>query len=104
MVHVVTMENFESVVDENPFVILDFWSEGCQPCKTFAPAFEMMAEHHPQVYFGKVNAHEAADLAQAFLVRSVPTIMAFKSGDLVFEQAGLLLPEQFEALILQLQK
>jgi len=97
------MENFESIVDGHPLVILDFWAAWCKPCQTFSPIFEMMAGLHPEIFFGKVNTEEAVELAQAFQVRSIPTIMAFKNGDLVFEQAGLLPPEHFEALIHKLK-
>jgi thiol-disulfide isomerase/thioredoxin len=67
----VTMETFESVVDSNPIVILDFWAAWCKPCQIFAPVFDEMAEAHPDVYFGKVNTEVATDLAEAFQVRSI---------------------------------
>jgi thioredoxin len=102
-VHEVTMENFEDTVDQHPVVILDFWAAWCQPCKVFAPAFKMMAELHPDVFFGSVNTEVATELAQAFQVRSIPTLMAFKNGDLVFEQPGVLQLEQFDQLVHQLK-
>ena len=101
--HEVTFESFESVVDQHPIVILDFWADWCQPCKVFAPIFEALAETYPEIYFGKVNTEMATELAAAFQVRSVPTIMAFKNGDLVFEQAGIPAPENFEKLISHLK-
>ncbi len=99
MTHDVTMENFESVVDSNALVILDFWAAWCGPCKIFAPVFEKAAELHPEVFFGKVNTEKATELAAAFAVRSIPTLMAFQRGDLVFEQPGMLPLPQFESLI-----
>ena len=93
------MANFETVVDSNPIVILDFWAEWCQPCRIFAPAFEEAASRHPDVYFGKVNTEVATDLTEAFQVRSIPTIMAFLKGDLVFEQPGAIPPAMLDDLI-----
>jgi thioredoxin len=99
----VTMSNFDEVMEQNPLVILDFWAHWCQPCKIFAPAFKMMADLHPDVFFGSVDTEVATDLAQAFQIRSIPTLMAFKQGDIVFEQAGLLPADHFEKLLQHLK-
>jgi thioredoxin len=95
----VTMENFDDVMEQNPLVVLDFWAEWCQPCKVFGPIFEQLAELNPDVFFGKVNTELSLDLAQAFQVRSIPTLMAFKDGDLVFEKSGLIPPRDIEAML-----
>lgn len=100
----VTMELFEEVVDQNSIVLLYFWAAWCQPCKVFAPIYEELSSLNPDIYFGKVDTENATELAQAFQVRSVPTIMAFLKGELVFEQPGLIPAESFAQLVSKLRE
>lgn len=100
----VKFSNFEEIVDGNEIVLLDFWAAWCGPCKIFSPIYEQAAAAFPEVYFGKVDTESEVELAQAFQVRSIPTLMAFKKAELVFEQSGIIPPPQLHALLVKLRE
>src|SRR5687768_14235844 len=85
----VTEETFEETV-QSGIVVLDFWAAWCGPCRGFAPVFEAAAARHPDVVFGKIDTEAERNLATAFEIRSIPTVMAFRDGVLLFVQAGSL--------------
>ncbi len=95
--------NFEEVVLGDGLVVVDFWAPWCGPCRSFAPVFEAASEAHPDVVFGKVNTEEQPDLARAFEIRSIPTLMVFRERVLVFAQPGALAAPVLEDLIGQVQ-
>jgi thioredoxin 1 len=92
-------DNFEQIVLGNDLVIVDFWASWCGPCKSFAPVYEAASERHPDVVFGKVNTDEEQDLAGAFEIRSIPTLMIFREKILVFTQPGALPAPTLEDLL-----
>jgi thioredoxin len=96
-----THENFEKTVNENPMVIVDFWAPWCGPCRGFAPVYEKASEKHTDVVFAKVNTDEQQELAGAFNIRSIPTLMVFRDKVILFQQAGALPGQALEQVITQ---
>jgi thioredoxin len=96
-----TKENFEKTVSENPMVIVDFWAPWCGHCRGFAPVFEKDSEEHQDVVFAKINTDEQHELAGAFGIRSIPTLMVFRDKVILFQQAGALPGNALQQVISQ---
>jgi thioredoxin len=96
-----TKENFEKVITGSPMVIVDFWAPWCGPCRGFAPIYDKAAEAHQDVVFGKVNTDAEQELAGAFSIRSIPTLMVFRDKVVLFQQAGALPASALEQVISQ---
>ena len=95
----ITQDNFESTINDNEIILLDFWSDWCGPCKQFAPVFEQAAEANPDIVFGKIDTEAQQQLAGLFAISSIPTLVAFRQGIVVFAQPGALAAPQLEQVI-----
>jgi thioredoxin 1 len=98
-----TKDTFNDTLEGNDIVLVDWWASWCGPCRTFAPVFEAAAEQHPDIVFGKVDTEAEAELSAAARIASIPTIMAFREGVLVFRQSGALPPAAVDELVTKLR-
>ncbi len=97
-----TKSNFDETV-KSGIVLVDFWAPWCAPCRAFGPVFEKSSEANPDVVFAKVNTEDQPGLGSAFGVQAIPTLMAFRDGILLYQQAGALPGTALQRLIEQIK-
>jgi len=94
-----TTATFDETVAKDGIVLVDFWAEWCGPCKRFAPIYDAVSDEKPEITFAKVDTEAHQELSQKYSITAIPTLMAFRDGVMVFNQAGALPPAQFNQLI-----
>jgi thioredoxin 1 len=94
-----TKDNFDEVINNNNFVIIDFWASWCGPCKNFSPIYEKVSEKYEDIVFAKINTEVEQELAGHFNIRSIPTLSIFREQVIIFTQPGMMPEEALEELI-----
>ena len=95
----VTKDNLHDIIEGEGIVLLDFWAAWCGPCRAFGPVFEQAALDNEDIVFGKVDTEAERELAAGLQITSIPTLMAFRDGILVYDQAGALRRARLDQLI-----
>ena len=101
VVTAVKHKEFESIIQDNEIVCMDFWASWCAPCKQFADVYERVAGAYDTVFFGKVNVEDETELAELFQIRSIPHLMVFKEGIAIYSESGSMPESTFKELIEQ---
>lgn len=96
-------DTFAGTIEDNDVVLIDFWADWCGPCQRFAPIYEEASGRHEDVVFAKVDTEANQELSMALEIQSIPTLMGFRDGSLVFRQSGLLNGKQLDSLIEQIK-
>lgn len=94
-----TNENLVDTINNNDFVIIDFWAPWCGPCQSFGPVYEEISEKYDDIVFAKVNTQDEQEIAAQFNIRSIPTLMIFREQIILYSEAGALPGSNFEELI-----
>lgn len=94
-----TNDNLVDTINNNDFVIIDFWAPWCGPCQSFGPVYEEISEKYDDIVFAKVNTQEEQEIAAQFNIRSIPTLMVFREQVILYSEAGALPGSAFEELI-----
>ncbi|MFZ0012936.1 MAG: thioredoxin [Acidimicrobiia bacterium] len=98
-----TKETFDQTIRDNDTVLIDFWAEWCGPCRSFAPTYESASNEHEDIVFAKVDTEDQQELAQAFGIRSIPTLMVFRDQIVLYSQPGALPGNMLSDLIGQVK-
>jgi thioredoxin 1 len=98
-----TEENFESVVEGNDIVFIDFWAEWCGPCRTFGPIYEKVSEQFPDITFAKIDTEDQQAIAASFNIQSIPTLMIIREQVIIYSQAGAMPEDALSDIVSQVQ-
>jgi len=96
-----TKENFVDTINNNDFVVVDYWAPWCGPCKNFGPVYEEVSEQYPDIIFAKVNTEAEEEIGGQMQIRSIPTLMIFREQVMLYNEAGALAKNVFEGIIKQ---